>query len=231
MISVNRLITCTAFLGAAISACGPANATPVVDPVTLTYTLAANHNCSVADCGTSPYGTITVSQAAPSAEVVVNVQLSPGDTFALSAANDAFTFSFVGAGMGPILGLPSNFTVDSSTSGSTYNGDPYGIFTDRLAYSSTAPVSSLQFDFTYSGTLSASDFAASTNPNDTHTFISALFTADINYSVDNIVTDPPVAVLAAVPEPSTWAMMILGFCGLGFMAYRRKQNGPAVRLA
>jgi PEP-CTERM motif len=26
----------------------------------------------------------------------------------------------------------------------------------------------------------------------------------------------------AVPEPSTWAMMILGFCGLGFMAYRRK---------
>lgn len=25
-----------------------------------------------------------------------------------------------------------------------------------------------------------------------------------------------------VPEPSTWAMMILGFCGIGFMAYRRK---------
>jgi hypothetical protein len=35
----------------------------------------------------------------------------------------------------------------------------------------------------------------------------------------------------AVPEPSTWAMMILGFCGLGFMAYRRKQNGPALRIA
>lgn len=30
--------------------------------------------------------------------------------------------------------------------------------------------------------------------------------------------------VSAVPEPSTWAMMILGFCGLGFMAYRRKQN-------
>jgi len=26
----------------------------------------------------------------------------------------------------------------------------------------------------------------------------------------------------AVPEPSTWAMMILGFAGVGFMAYRRK---------
>jgi hypothetical protein len=29
---------------------------------------------------------------------------------------------------------------------------------------------------------------------------------------------------SAVPEPSTWAMMILGFCGLGFMAYRRKSK-------
>jgi hypothetical protein len=27
---------------------------------------------------------------------------------------------------------------------------------------------------------------------------------------------------SAVPEPSTWAMMILGFLGVGFMAYRRK---------
>jgi hypothetical protein len=35
----------------------------------------------------------------------------------------------------------------------------------------------------------------------------------------------------AVPEPSTWAMMILGFCGLGFMAYRRKQNGAALSVA
>jgi hypothetical protein len=30
--------------------------------------------------------------------------------------------------------------------------------------------------------------------------------------------------VAAVPEPSTWVMMILGFCGLGFMAYRRKNS-------
>jgi hypothetical protein len=38
-------------------------------------------------------------------------------------------------------------------------------------------------------------------------------------------------VTAAVPEPSTWAMMIFGFCGLGFMAYRRKQNGSALSVA
>jgi hypothetical protein len=38
-----------------------------------------------------------------------------------------------------------------------------------------------------------------------------------------------LVLASAVPEPSTWAMMILGFCGIGFMAYRRKnQMAPTV---
>jgi PEP-CTERM motif len=36
--------------------------------------------------------------------------------------------------------------------------------------------------------------------------------------------------ISAVPEPSTWAMMILGFVGVGFMSYRRKAK-PSFRLA
>jgi hypothetical protein len=40
-----------------------------------------------------------------------------------------------------------------------------------------------------------------------------------------------ITISAAVPEASTWAMMILGFCGLGFMTYRRKQDGSAFRFA
>ena len=35
---------------------------------------------------------------------------------------------------------------------------------------------------------------------------------------------------AAVPEPSTWAMMLFGFTGIGFMAYRRKSK-PALMAA
>jgi hypothetical protein len=35
--------------------------------------------------------------------------------------------------------------------------------------------------------------------------------------------------ISAVPEASTWMMMILGFAGLGFLGYRRK--GPEFRLA
>jgi hypothetical protein len=36
--------------------------------------------------------------------------------------------------------------------------------------------------------------------------------------------------VAPVPEASTWAMMILGFAGVGFLAYRRRGQGQALRL-
>jgi hypothetical protein len=35
------------------------------------------------------------------------------------------------------------------------------------------------------------------------------------------------SITAAIPEPSTWVMMILGFAGIGFMAYRQKSK-PAI---
>ncbi len=52
-------------------------------------------------------------------------------------------------------------------------------------------------------------------------------------SGDILAFDAPVVVgnwnvtissVADVPEPSTWAMIILGFAGLGFMAYRSKNK-------
>jgi PEP-CTERM motif len=53
---------------------------------------------------------------------------------------------------------------------------------------------------------------------DVHTGVVTGELADINLGV------PPV------PEPATWAMMLLGFAGIGFMAYRRKSK-PALMAA
>jgi hypothetical protein len=37
------------------------------------------------------------------------------------------------------------------------------------------------------------------------------------------------SAVSDVPEPSTWAMMILSFAGIGFMAYRRsRKSSPMV---
>lgn len=50
---------------------------------------------------------------------------------------------------------------------------------------------------------------------------------DGNQNIGNILDNVSVS---AVPEPATWAMIILGFASVGFMAYRRK-NRAAFRLA
>jgi len=44
-----------------------------------------------------------------------------------------------------------------------------------------------------------------------------------------ISSGPGAGLSAAVPEPSTWAMMILGFLGVGFLAYRHR--GKTLRVA
>jgi hypothetical protein len=52
------------------------------------------------------------------------------------------------------------------------------------------------------------------------------YTFDLTLSLETrqIASVEMLVNVAAVPEPSTWAMMILGFAGLGFMAYRRKNK-------
>jgi hypothetical protein len=49
--------------------------------------------------------------------------------------------------------------------------------------------------------------------------------------IDNFEKLGATTISAAVPEPSTWAMMILGFAAVGFFAYRRKENGQALSVA
>jgi hypothetical protein len=43
-------------------------------------------------------------------------------------------------------------------------------------------------------------------------------------SVHQSFVDGSPSLTTPVPEPSTWAMMILGFAGFGFIAYRRKSK-------
>lgn len=50
------------------------------------------------------------------------------------------------------------------------------------------------------------------------------FGADNLFLLSNTVTQTNPTFTAAVPEPSTWAMMILGFFGIGFLTYRRKNQ-------
>jgi hypothetical protein len=62
------------------------------------------------------------------------------------------------------------------------------------------------------------------------------FDSSTTLGLPSIADGPPVDrydagtfMVSGVPEASTWAMMILGFVGIGFMAYRRRGQ-PSFRL-
>jgi hypothetical protein len=55
----------------------------------------------------------------------------------------------------------------------------------------------------------------------------------VNASFSNVSGGPDAiqaGMLTAVPESSTWAMMIAGFFGVGFLAYRRRDRALTLRL-
>lgn len=68
--------------------------------------------------------------------------------------------------------------------------------------------------------VSASDFASILG-DATLTIQADWHTGDDNTGLDSVSL---ISAVSAVPESSTWVMMILGFLGAGFTAYRRKSD-------
>jgi hypothetical protein len=67
-----------------------------------------------------------------------------------------------------------------------------------------------------------SDSAFSTNA----AFAGALFTADEHYTITSVGEgsfNGGIDISAAVPEPATWGMMLLGFVGLAFAFHKRRR--------
>ncbi|MEH2517990.1 hypothetical protein V1279_003563 [Bradyrhizobium sp. AZCC 1610] len=72
------------------------------------------------------------------------------------------------------------------------------------------------------GTVSAGCGAFEACSASNHTMIDPVFTAPDGYQIQ--LSHGVGNSIAAVPEPATWAMIILGFAGVGFLAQRRKSK-------
>ena len=57
------------------------------------------------------------------------------------------------------------------------------------------------------------------NPKDPTSFITAL-----TFEGSGMFTGTMTPLTAGVPEPSTWAMMLVGFTGLGYLGYRKARE-------
>jgi hypothetical protein len=91
----------------------------------------------------------------------------------------------------------------------TIQGFSSGVLIDSFTTASLAPIPNSSFSTIALGWAGIDELTFSNNRS------------------ENLLLTNFDVITTAVPEPSTWAMMILGFAGVGFMAYRRKSK-PAL---
>jgi hypothetical protein len=200
--------------------------------VVLTSSLTADGCGGGCTNGVTPFGTITISQATQGANLVFTVALGAPYFFNDTTSKDAFAFNPTVAGT-LVTPLQTGFAPDGTL---PQTQAPFNDFLMGLTYTGPKTVQTLTFSYDPTDAnflLSTAAFTLSTRESGDGGTL-AYFSADITTTKPH--SDPTtgdvgaLTLTTAVPETSTWAMMILGFMGVGFMAYRRRGQ-PSLRLA
>jgi PEP-CTERM motif len=130
-----------------------------------------------------------------------------------SLADVALTFDVSGA-----PSLTDAFAVFAGTTTGTGTDDLSEVLSNGVSLTLNAPGATSAM-FSAIGSLSVvkdqSDFAGSAGSADSSILGNAF----------SVTAMPGVSSVTAVPEPSTWAMMLAGFVGFGFLGYRKACKG------
>ena len=156
------------------------------------------------------------------------VQLSPSGTtsvtFDVNIPNVQTIYTLINSAFGQIGGVAGRITFNGSggtdafdlTEGTNirdhyccggYNETATNLYGTATFGGGSDRLDAQSFDISNLGTLTSIVFAESNNGSYGEPFLTGITAG---------------TAVGAVPEPSTWAMMIIGFCGLSFMAYRKK---------
>ena len=166
----------------------------------------------------------------------INSSFSIGDWTFTAGANSQINISSDSTGAQPYQTTGNYLSVlgSGSTSVTFSARDSFSFFWGSIDDYNTITLSD---GTSYTGTQIASMFTGGqsngcqlqTNCNRYVTFTGTSLTGFTMASSSNSFE---ITNISAVPEASTWAMMLLGFLGVGFLAYRRKSgSGAALRLA
>jgi hypothetical protein len=164
-------------------------------------------------CGVAPYGEVDVNPLSLTSWDVT-VKLFGGSTFhdTNDSQHHALVFNLVGAPTIQISGLSSAFSTNGTKTAGSYSSSPFGSWEYAINYPKirgphTNP-SSFSFNISSSDLLSL-DYK-------TYQGRKIFFASDISSGQTGNTGN-----VAAVPEPATWAMTILGFGVLGAAMRRR----------
>jgi hypothetical protein len=194
------------------------------------YTLTTTN---VGNFGAGPYGTIAVTLDADGKSLDITETLAAGFKFHENPDpnHHALAFSLVGDPHISISALGgnanfANFSLVSGVAGSRSEA-PFGSFDYAINCTgcghgfgggNAGPLSFILTPTTGALTLASLE-------SNTYNGNQIFFGSDLAVDARSGNTGNAGATFTpGVPEPSTWAMMILGFAGVGFMAYRRKNK-------
>jgi hypothetical protein len=164
--------------------------------------------------------------------LLFTVSLNSG--YSLKTYNSTFFYSFLNfPSFSP--SVPTIYTNPVTTNLITHNGYPFnnvGGISGNTMYESVGNqlgASLSNFSFYVGIANNAPGITLANLQNNTDGFD---FTGVVNWTSNGVNHGnvDVVGSVGSVPEPSTWAMMIVGFAGFGLFAYRRKSK-PALRLA
>jgi hypothetical protein len=208
--------------------------------MTLDYTLSVSEAGKFSDPG--PYGTVEVNDTG--GKLVVTETLNANFNFRDASDLNHFTLGFNLDKTSTISGItPTGFA--QITTGLPANLSPFGSFSYVIDCETSTCVpgggggKTLTFTVTDAANdLTLGDIAPVSYTPAGGTAENIYFASDVVDSQGNtgnvgaLSGHPPPSNTGSVPEPSTWAMMILGFFGVGFMAYRRKSKSQmSLRIA
>jgi hypothetical protein len=163
-------------------------------------------------------GTITLTDfgSGATAGVTVDVSLITGVNFVNTGGpHTPFVYDLSASPSSIIFPVGSLFSAAGSSSAAPFGTFNHGV--DMTGGNGAAGSKHGPLDFTVNGVTTANFIAGSKGD---------FFAADLIFLSTGKTGSVAAGtlVMAGVPEPSTWAMMILGFSGVGFMAYRRRKS-------
>ena len=197
--------------------------------------------CAGTICPT-PLGTVTVTGDTMgsldfSVVLASDVNFSAGDSFwfDLSAEGNPITFALEAPTSGTIGGGAWNWVTPFSTGSFTPapGADFPGPYADLVQCTAAGSVCGTELNFTASGADATHPFVIAQPRPSAGNFanFAVPFVANLSIAPGSALCPAETACtgLVAAPEPSTWAMMLLGLAGLGFLGYRSGGSSSAAR--